>query len=333
MPKVFPELKSSPIIKRYENNPILSRHDIPYEATQIYNAGITKYEGKYVMVFRDDVRTAYGELGLKGIHLGLATSDDGIHWDVRNKPFISQQEAETDEIERFYDPRLTVIDGELYMCFAIDTKHGLRGGIGKIHDLEKLEILTMTVPDNRNMVLFPEKIGGYYARLERPMPIYSRGKDRFDMWYSTSPDLEFWGRSKLVMGVEHVKYANDKIGPAAPPVKTEKGWLTTFHAVDIDYTRGKNGWEDKWQKRYTAGIALLDLEDPSKVIGKYEEPLLAPETDYEVDEGLRQNVIFPGGMILEDSGEVKIYYGAADTVECLATADVNDLLKLCLEGK
>jgi beta-1,4-mannooligosaccharide/beta-1,4-mannosyl-N-acetylglucosamine phosphorylase len=237
-----------------------------------------------------------------------------------------------DEVERAYDPRLTVIDGVCYVCFATDTKHGLRAGIASTTDFENFDIKYLSVPDNRNMVLFPEKINGLFTRLERPMPVYSRNNlDRFDMWLSESPDLEFWGRSKLVMGVEHVKYANDKIGPAAPPVKTEKGWLTTFHAVDIDYTRGKNGWEDKWQKRYTAGIALLDLEDPSKVIGKYEEPLLAPETDYEVDEGLRQNVIFPGGMILEDSGEVKIYYGASDTVECLATADVNDLLKLCLD--
>ncbi len=333
MPKVFPELKTSPIITRYENNPILAMKDIPYEATCIYNAGIAKYEGKYVMVFRNDVRSAYGEMPLKGIDLGLATSDDGVHWDVKDKPFIRNSDVADGEIERFYDPRLTVIDGELYMCFAIDTKHGLRGGMAKIHDLDKIEILTMTVPDNRNMVLFPEKIGGMYTRLERPMPVYSRGKDRFDLWMSSSPDLEFWGRSKLVLGVEDVPFANDKVGPAAPPVKTEKGWLTTFHAVDIDTTRGKNGWEEKWQKRYTAGIMLLDLEDPSKIIGMSKEPLIAPETDYEVDEGLRQNVIFPGGMILEDSGEVKIYYGASDTVECLATADVNDLLKLCIDKK
>lgn len=84
---------------------------------------------------------------------------------------------------------------------------------------------------------------------------------------------------------------------------------------------------------YNAGIMLLDLEDPSKVIGMSKLPLIAPETDYEVDEGLRQNVIFPGGMILEDDGEVKIYYGASDTVECLATANVNDLINLCTEEK
>ena len=81
------------------------------------------------------------------------------------------------------------------------------------------------------------------------------------------------------------------------------------------------------------GIMLLDLEDPTKIIGMYDKPLIAPELPFESNEGFRQNVIFPGGMILEDSGEVKIYYGAADTVECLATANVDDLIKLCLEGK
>lgn len=80
-----------------------------------------------------------------------------------------------------------------------------------------------------------------------------------------------------------------------------------------------------------AGIALLDLEDPSKVIGIYDKPLIAAELPHETDEGYRTHVIFPGGMVLEDNGEVKIYYGAADTVECLATADVGDLIKLCIE--
>ena len=168
-------------------------------------------------------------------------------------------------------------------------------------------------------------------RLERPFPVYSRGGiDRFDTWISFSPDLRYWGDTKLLLAVEDVPYANDKIGPGAPPVKTKAGWLTLFHAVDIDRTRGKNGWEEKWQKRYCAGIMLLDLNNPAKIIGLYKKPLIAPETRYETEEGYRTNVIFPGGMILEDNGEVKIYYGASDTVECLAVANVEDLIALCL---
>ncbi len=322
-------LKSSKVITRYPQNPILSYKDIPYKAALVFNAGVTKYNGKYVMLFRNDYGSVENQT-LEGTNIGLAFSDDGIKWDVQPKPCFK---LESEEILRAYDPRLTVIDGKVHMCFAVDTKHGICGGVAVTEDFEHFDIKSISAPDNRNMVLFPEKVGGLYVRLERPFTVYSRGCDRFDLWMSKSPDLRYWGDSSLVLAVENVPFANDKIGPAAPPIKTEKGWLTTFHSVDIDKTRGKNGWEDKWQKRYCAGIMLLDLEDPSKVIGMSKEPLIAPEVDYETTEGFRTNVIFPGGMILEDNGEVKIYYGASDTVECLATANVDDLIKLCKDKK
>jgi beta-1,4-mannooligosaccharide/beta-1,4-mannosyl-N-acetylglucosamine phosphorylase len=327
---VIGELKSSNVITRYNKNPILTAKDIPYNAALIFNAGVTKYEGKYVMAFRND----YGSLEEKRLddtNIGLAYSDDGVNWKVSEKPCFSMKD---EEIIKAYDPRLTVIDGRCYMCFVVDTHHGFRAGIAVTDNFEKFEILSLTVPDNRNMVLFPEKFDDKYVRLERPFPVYGRGGiDRFDIWISDSPDLKYWGNSELLMGVEHVPFANDKIGPAAPPVKTPHGWLTTFHAVDIDHSRGKNGWEDSWKKRYCAGVMLLDLENPYKVKGMSKEPLLAPEASYETEGGFRNDVIFPGGMILEDNGEVKIYYGAADTVECLATAHIDDLVKLCCEDK
>lgn len=326
------KLTSSSVIKRYLNNPILDASRVPYPTALVFNAGVTKFNGKYVMVFRND----YGSLEQQTIEahhttdLGVAFSDDGIHWEVQPKPCFKLHDQ---EIIRAYDPRLTVIDGRCYMCFAVDTQHGIRGGVAVTDDFEEFEILSLSTPDLRNMVLFPEKIGGKFMRLERPFTVYSRGGiDRFDMWISESPDLRYWGNSDLLLAVEDVPFANDKIGPAAPPIKTEQGWLTTFHAVDIDPTRGKNGWETSWQKRYTAGLMLLDLENPKKIIGMYQNPLLAPEASYEIEGGFRNNVIFPGGMVLEDDGEVKIYYGAADTIECLATAHIDDLIQLCLKG-
>ena len=235
----------------------------------------------------------------------------------------------TEEIVRVYDPRLTVIEGRCYLCFAADTPHGIRGGIAVTDDLEKFELLSLSVPDNRNMVLFPEKVNGMFVRLERPFPIYGRGApEAFDIWISESPDCKFWGNSRLLLGSEKVPFSNCKIGPAAPPVRTSAGWLTTFHAVWKHADKELLSWHGGWNKEYFGGLMLLDLHDPSKIIGMYDKPLLAPEEDNEID-GMRGSVIFPGGMILEDSGEVKIYYGAADTVECLATADVNDLLELC----
>ena len=331
-----PPLYTASCIKKIEK-PILTRNDIPYNASLIFNAGVAKYRGKYIMIFRDDYNfeeDVWPPVKKPGTLLGVAESDDGVHWTVREKPlFDSASLPKESDVRRYYDPRLTVIDDKLYLCLATDTRHGIRGVIADINDsLDSFNILSVSTPDNRNMVLFPERIGGMYARLERPFTVYSRGgKDRFDIWASRSPDLKYWGDAELVMGVEHVPFANDKIGPAAPPIKTKYGWLTTFHAVDRQEGRGKNGWEPSWDKRYTAGIMLLDLEDPTKVIGMSKEPLIAPELHFETDEGFRQNVIFPGGMILEDDETVKIYYGASDTVECLATASLSDLIALCTE--
>ena len=346
-----PALKGAACLKKLEK-PILTKDDIPYEASLVFNAGVAKVKGKYVMVFRNDYGTdsrAFVEekKRFKGTAVGIAVSDNGVDgWKVKEKPLINFAftglqgknllgTPATEDTVRLYDPRIIVLEDELYLCLALDTFHGVRGCIAKLSDdLESYEIISTTVPDNRNMVLFPEKIGGMYVRLERPFPVYSRGGDRFDIWMSKSPDMKFWGEEKLVLGVEHVPYANNKIGPAAPPVKTPYGWLTTFHAVDKETEgRGQDEWDLNWNKRYTAGIMLLDLEDPSKVIGMSKEPLIAPDMPYETDHGFRQNVIFPGGMILEDDGEVKIYYGAADTVECLATARLEDLIALCTEQK
>lgn len=325
-------LKSAPCIYRSEFNPVLSQKDVPYDADLVFNAGVQKINGTYFMLFRNDYSSPRGSHNLAGTSIGLAISADGIRWEVDPEPRFNITKSEKGEITRIYDPRLQVIDGEIYVCFAVDTRHGIRGGIARTDaEFRSFDILSMSAPDNRNMVLFPEKINGKFMRLERPFPVYSIGYDKFDVWCSDSPDLVYWGNTKLVLPCETLPFVNAKVGPAAPPVKTEKGWLTTFHAVRAVRAK-KNGWERKWGKEYFAGIMLLDLVDPSKVIGICDRPLLAPEAPYETKGGFRNNVIFPGGMILEDNGEVKIYYGAADAVECLATANVDDLIALCLQN-
>lgn len=325
-----PDLLSSPVIKRHPLNPLLKPEDVPYGPLLVFNVGVIKYQGKYVMAFRNDYGSP-GSIDTTLTNIGIAFSDDGIHWIPRADPIFTLRDH---EIQRAYDPRLTVIEGRVHMCFAVDTLHGLRGGIATTDDFETFKIEHLSLPDNRNMVLFPEKIGGRYVRLDRPFPVYSRGMpERFDIWLSESPDLRYWGDSRLVLAVEDVAYANRKIGPGAPPIKTPYGWLTVFHAVDFDPHRGKNGWEERWQKRYSVGIMLLDLDDPSRVTGMSLSPLMAPEAAYETSGGFRNHVIFPGGMILEEDGEVKIYYGAADTYTCLATAHVDDLVKLCSHPK
>ena len=335
MPAVLPLMKSHPCIKK-EPKPIMVPGDLPYPSALVFNAGVIKYGGEYVMSFRNDYGTDQTlfeteRRDFAGTSVGIARSKNGVDgWSFDPLPLIDSGKGfEDPEIKRMYDPRITLIEGKPYLCAAMDTHHGLCGVIAELNeDLTSYRIISHTVPDNRNLVLFPEKVGGEFIRLERPMPVYSRRRrDRFDIWLSRSPDLVYWGRSKMLLGLEQVPWANDKIGPTASPVRTKEGWLTLFHAVDRDEERGKNGWEEKWAKRYTAGLMLLDAEDPSKVLAVGKEPLIAPEKDFETDFGFRQNVIFPCGMILEDDGEVKIYYGASDTCVCLATARVEDLLK------
>lgn len=327
----------SPLV-RFAGNPVLSASNIPYDASLIFNAGICKFQGEYIMLFRNDYGST--EADWRAFHagerseyprfstnIGIARSPDGIHWTPGPKPVFTFEDA---EILRAYDPRLTVVEGKVVMCFAVDTRHGLRGGIATTDDFEHFTVESMSAPDNRNMVVFPEKIGGKYVRLERPMPVYSRWgqSEAFDIWMSDSTDLRYWGNTKLLLGAENIPFANSKIGPGAPPIRTSRGWLTTFHAV-AKTTDSLKTWEKQWHKEYMGGLMLLDLEDPSKIVAIAKEPLVRAEAEYETN-GFRGSVIFPGGMILEDSGEVKIYYGGADTVECLATAHVDDLVAFCL---
>ena len=319
-------MKTSAFIKRHKNNPILSARDVPYNDALVFNAGVAKFKGRYVMIFRNDFGSLKDKKLTGIVCLGIAFSDDGIKWNVEKERLIKDTDS---LLYRAYDPRLTVLDDKLYMCFALGDKCGTRGGVAVTEDLKNWEVLSLSTPDNRNMVIFPERINGKIYRLERPFASYLRPGDRFDIFISASHDGVYWGDTDILLSASDVSWANEKIGPAAPPIKTEKGWLTLFHGVDVDASR-KWGWSGTWNKRYSAGIMLLDLNDPRKIKGICKEPVLVPEPQYGYEaEGYRDYVIFPGGMILENDGMVKIYYGAADTVECLAEAHVDDLLALC----
>ncbi len=316
--------KGSPVVKRYEGNPIFTAEDVPFPCSMAYNAGIVKWEGRYVMMFRfiywDE---PYGK-STRG--LGLAYSDDGIHgWEVE-KDFRFKPEGTTLP----EDPRLIVIEGRVYVCFADNTRQGLRGGIAVTDDFENFELLSLSAPDNRNMVLFPEKINGMFGRLERPFPVYGRREpEAFETWYSDSPDCRYWGNTQLVLKYDDVPFCNRKNGPSGQPIKTDKGWLTLFHATHYDPDTVYPTWRDEnWHKLYCVGIMLLDLENPAKIVGLSMDPLMIPEAPYEID-GFRSYTLFPCATLLEDDDTVRIYYGACDTVMALATAKLDDLIDLC----
>ncbi len=319
-------LKSSTAVTRFGGNPILSAQDIPYTEGIAYNGGVVKFEGRYVSLVRVDHADLAAQKLTGTSDVALAFSEDGLHWKVEPQPCIAWKDR---EIVAPTDVRLMLVEDECFATVAVQTLHGMETHCVKTKDFVQFDPVFKMVPDNRDVVIFPEKIGGSYLRIERPFQTFGHlKKSALDLWISESPDLTYWGKPQVLLDVESVPYANDRIGAGTPPLRTERGWLVMFHAVDDDPKRGKNGWEETWTKRYTAGLMLLDLNDPRQVLGVTPEPVLVPEAPYEVSGGYRNGVIFPCGWVLEENGEVKIYYGAADTVQCLATASLEEMLGL-----
>ncbi len=300
------------LITRYKHNPILTKNDVPYEVATVHNAGVTKFGNEYIMLFRSH------KLNGRSI-LGLARSRDGYHFKVEEKPFM---EPATSGIFAKYeafgveDPRITCIDGEYWITYSAYSRHGVRIGLAKTTDWKTVERFSLiTEADYRNVVIFPEKFNGLYARLDRPHSEINP----WSIWISYSPDLRYWGDSRLIMKPEPYHWDEMKIGPGAPPIKTDKGWLSIYHGV----------FPTMDGNVYRLGVALHDLDDPAKIVGVGDNWILQPEEPYEIT-GYVHNVVFTCGAVPEDDGTVKIYWGGADTVMCVGTARIDNLVDLCL---
>lgn len=321
-------LTKNHLVKRYAHNPILTAEDVPYPCDEISNVAAVKYKEEYFLL------AGLYPSGPSTYSWALAKSKDGYKFKVEKGPVLTPPEG-----KRFYDPRMTKIGNIYYVVFGVDYPTGeVTTGLAKTEDFKEFQYLgEISEPDIRNTVLFPEKIGNYYVRLNRPFPLYYHwgwpaGKhpavkegrkwpSNFNIWISYSSDLIFWGKAKVILEVKDVPWASHKLGPGAPPIKTDKGWLEIFHGAELT----KSG-----KKIYRLGCMLLDLNDPSKIIGLAKEPILEPEEPFE-KKGRVPDVVFTCGAIPENDGTLKIYYGGADTCVCLAVTKTVDLVNLCLE--
>ncbi len=307
---------NSPIVRRHERNPILTAADIPYRVETVHNAAVVKHDGKYVMLFRshrDNGRCI----------LGLADSDDGFKFTARPEPFIvPAPEGIFGEYEAFgvEDPRITFLDGEYLITYSAYSRHGVRIGLAKTRDFDSVErVALITQADMRNVVIFPEKINGAYVRLDRPHSEISP----WAIWISYSPDLIHWGKSQVVMKPVQYHWDEMKIGPGAPPIRTERGWLHIYHGV----------FPTMDGSVYRLGVALHDLDNPTRILGVCDRWILQPEDPWEIT-GYVHNVVFTCAAVPEPDGTVKIYWGGADKVMCAGTAILDELVDLCLtEGR
>jgi predicted GH43/DUF377 family glycosyl hydrolase len=302
------------IIERYKNNPILTKDDVPYPVATVHNAAAVKYKNKYIMIFRSH------KLNGRSI-LGKAESADGFNFKVDNEPFmVPATQGIFKEYEEYgvEDPRIVFIEGEYLITYSAYSRHGVRIGLAKTKDFKTIERFSLiTEADYRNVVIFPEKFNGLYARLDRPHSEISP----WSIWISYSPDLRFWGESKLIMKPMQYHWDEMKIGPGAPPIKTSRGWLNIYHGV----------FPTMDGCVYRLGAALHDLSDPSKIIAVADNWILQPEEVYEIT-GYVHNVVFSCAAIPEPDGTVKIYWGGADKVMCVGTAILEDLVDHCLNN-
>lgn len=346
------------MIERSIKNPLITPKDIKptrsdFKVECVFNAGAVKYKKETILLLRIaesaksldenvlripylEEKNGYYEMAIKEIersderynfsdsrivtyvedtyiqyltsisHFRIARSTDGVNFEISDKPFIfpgTKYEAFGCE-----DPRITEIEGRFYINYSAVSSLGIATGLAVTDDFETVKKIGIIFePDNRDVCLFPEKINGEYYALHRPMQKYI-GKP--EIWIAKSTNLRHWGEHEHLLGASKDEWDTLKLGGGAQILKTPKGWLQIYHGVDE-------------RERYCLGALLLDLNNPNKILAKSETPILEPEEDYEVN-GFFGNVVFSCGAIIEDE-ILKIYYGAADEVTCLAEITMNNL--------
>jgi beta-1,4-mannooligosaccharide/beta-1,4-mannosyl-N-acetylglucosamine phosphorylase len=298
---------SDAVVWRYSQNPIIPRDLLP-RSNSIFNSAAVPFQDGFAGVFRaDDTRR------IMDIHSGK--SKDGINWAIQSDPI--QFVCNDPEIAAFvhrYDPRVCWIEDRYYVTWC-NGYHGPTIGVGYTYDFETFyQLENAFLPHNRNGVLFPRKINGKFAMLSRPS---DTGHTPFgDIFYSESPDMMHWGRHRFVMQPKPWTWESTKIGAGPIPIETTEGWLLIYHGV----LTSCNGFV------YSMGAALLDIDEPWKVLYRAAPYLLSPQKPYE-NVGDVPNVVFPCAALHDaDTGRIAIYYGAADTVTGLAFTQVDELI-------
>ena len=292
------------IFHRNENNPLIAPKDVE-GGLATFNCAQTVYNGKTILLLpiqRMDEQ-------VPSIH--IAESDDGIHFDIHKEPFIKRSEQFYELDHWPIDPRVSYIpeDDMYYIMRPMNSSWGVCANLLRTKDFKEVEEMgIVSLPHNRVPCLFQGKINGRYARLDRP---YAGGGSGGNIWISYSDDLLHWGDHRPFMK-PYTNWSADKIGPT-PPIKTKYGWLEIYHGVKM--------------YRYSLGAVLLDLDDPSKIIGKLKSPILTPNETYEYQGHAYQPTVFSCGAIVEEKkDEVRVYYGASDCAIGLATAKLSELI-------
>jgi predicted GH43/DUF377 family glycosyl hydrolase len=330
------------ILQRYKKNPILIPNEANWwESKAVFNCAILHYENRFHMLYR-----AIGEYEKYISRIGYASSTDGYSFARSNH--IALEPTQDYEEYGIEDPRVVEIDNQVYITYVILSAYVTDGAIVEASTAlatttdflkyTRLGVITSKGSNNKDVVLFPEKMSqqqssvlslsssnnadgaGKYFFLHRPSSWIGStyGVDKPSIWLGEGNALTNFEKHTLLLKPEE-DWEELKVGAGPPPIKTRTGWLVIYHGVSRE-------------KVYRAGAALLDLHDPSKIIGRTKTPILEPKEPYEKF-GDVNNVVFPTGACVVDNDKLFVYYGAADKVCCLATADLNYLLDHILKSE
>jgi predicted GH43/DUF377 family glycosyl hydrolase len=304
------------LFQRWPDNPILSVDDWPYKANSVFNAAATLVDGKTVLLARVE--------DFRGIsHLTTARSDDGIgDWEIDNEPTLkSDPKRYPEELWGIEDPRITWIEQmkKWAVCYTAYSEGGPLVSLAMTEDFKNFERLgPIMPPEDKDAALFPVQFGGRWAILHRPVP--RSALLGAHIWLSFSPDLKHWGEHQEIIQARNGGWWDaNKIGLCAPPMESKAGWLILYHGVRTTASGSI----------YRLGLALLDLHDPTRLIRRTDEWIFGPKAPYE-REGDVDDVVFPCGWVRK-ANEVFMYYGAADSRICLATADFDKLVDFVLK--
>ncbi len=304
-----------PLFERDERNPILTAEDVPSPVQAVFNPGVTEQDGQVVLLVRVENST-----GCSSIH--VARSEDGVTgWTVEPEPLLNYGMPDLRyEVWGCEDPRVIWLQeqGCWYITYTAYSPAGAAVGLARSPDLVNVERIGLIFsPSNKDAALFPRKIGGRWAVLHRP----DAGDGIENIWIAFSKDLTYWGEPHCVLEEgQGPAWDAVTVGTGPPPIETDLGWLLLYHGVKL-YGQ---------QRTYRVGAAMLDKDQPHKVIARSGESIFQPNAPYELS-GQMPNVVFPTGTLLRGD-ELWMYYGASDTRVCLARASLKDVL-CCLDSR
>lgn len=306
----------SDLFRRHPANPILTAADWPVPVNVVFNPAAAEVDGETVLLARVETRTGIS-------NLTVARSANGVDgWTIAPEPLLAPLERKTAEQWGFEDPRMVWVE-ELGRHVITCTAYGPSGPkvfLATTEDFRTVErIGVVAAPEDKNAALLPERVGGKWILFHRPTSGFTASRPGIAL--SRSSDLRSWSPPEVVLRPRDGAWWDSlRIGIGPPLLRTEHGWLLIYHGVKETVSGGI----------YRVGLALLDLEEPTRVLRRASDWVLAPQEPYE-RQGDVPNAIFPCGLIHDlDRGELRLYYGGADTTICLATASLDEVLQTVL---